>query len=284
LIVLALLEIVCAILIGILSKNYDKELAPLFLLFVGILYLIFALVRLLHLKNYPGTIAEELDSERKLTSLQKDTYRLNTLSDVHVENMKNLNTQTCKLEEDDGLLCDIGISDNLEKLLKPLIDKGYYLLNTEKGVDYTYGIYLSGYKALEKGTLDHGVVPISDGLNIKSTLIKELFDKQELEPEKQQIQNALKLCLSTKKFRTDKISISDVDYLQISSPMYEACREDDDKYLLGSLFIICPYKELANPKDIETQLKIFNRIIANWMYSYNSCITGKKKQRLDGKS
>jgi len=200
---------------------------------------------------------------------------------VHVETMKNLNTQTCKLEEDDGSLCDLGITDSLEKLITPLIDKSYYLLNAEKGIELTYSLYLSGYKALNKGTLDTGVVPFSDGLNIKDILTKDLFEKQELDPERQQIQNALKLCLSEKKFRVDNINIKESEYIQISSPMYEACREDDAQYLLGVLFIICPKVHIENNSDIETQLKIFNRIIANWMYSYNSCITGKKKLKLN---
>jgi len=281
LIVLALLEIVCAIIIALLSKNIEKELAFEFLVFVGIVYLIFALIRLLHLKNYPGTITNELDSERKLKALKKEAYRLSTLSDVHVETMKNLNTQTCRLEEDDGSLCDLGISNSLESLIQPLIDKNYYLLNAEKGIKTTFSLYLAGYKSLDKGTLDHGVVPFSDQLNLKEILVKDLFDKPELDPERQQIQNALKLCLSEKKFRTDKLNIKEEEYLQISSPMYEACREDDDQYLLGTLFIICPFTEIENLKDLEIQLKIFNRVIANWMYSYNSCVTGKKKLKLN---
>ena len=284
LIVLALLEIVCTIIIGILSKNYEKELVPQILLFVGILYLIFAAIRLLHLRNFPASITDELESERKLNAFEKESNRLNTLSDVHVETMKNLNVQTCRLDEnDDSSLCDFGITDSLAKLIKPLIDKSYYLLNTDKGIQFTYGLYLAGYKSLDKGTLDRGVVPISDGLGLNSYLKKDLFKKQDLDEDSQQIQNALKLSYNSRKFKSETIELKEKKMTIICSPMYEACREDDEEYhLLGVLFIICPFIIMDKENDIEVQLKIFNRIIANWMYSFNSCITGKKKSKING--
>jgi len=283
LIVLALLEIVCAIVIGILAKNFDKELVPEILLFVGIIYLIFAAIRLFHLRNFPATITDELESERKLSAFEKEANRLNTLSDVHVETMKNLNIQTCRLDEnDDSSLCDFGITDSLAKLIKPLIDKSYYLLNTDKGVQFTYGLYLAGYKSLDKGTLDEGVVQITDGLGLKEYLEKSIFSKQGLDEDRQQIQNALRLSYNSRKFKVETINIKEQKMNIICSPMYEACREDDEKFqLLGILFIICPFIEIDKENDIEVQLKIFNRIIANWMYSFNSCITGKKKTKLD---
>jgi len=141
---------------------------------------------------------------------------------------------------------------------------------------------LAGYKALDRGTLDSGVTVINDGLNLKSSLIKDLYSKDGLPEDKQQIQNQLRLCYSSRKFKTETIELNNKRFTQISSPMHEACRENDDKFeLLGVLFGIFPEIEIGNKKDIELQLKIFNRIIANWMYSYNSCITGKKKIRLN---
>jgi len=143
-------------------------------------------------------------------------------------------------------------------------------------------LYLAGYKALDRGTLDEGVVQISDGLGLNNYIEKNLFSKQGLDEERQQIQNALRLSYNSRKFKVEQIELKGQQMNIICSPMYEACREDDEQFkLLGVLFIICPFKKIDKENDIEVQLKIFNRIIANWMYSFNSCITGKKKIKLN---
>lgn len=283
LLTLSLLEVACAILIAYIKWSSDDGFSNKLFWVLGIAYIVFAFIRLSHLRNYPSAAINELEAERELTSLQEESNRLNVLSKIHVETMKNLNIQTCKLDEDDGSLCDIGITDSLNELLKPLIDRSYYLFDTDKGIQFTYGIYLAGYKALDRGTLDTGVTIINDKQNLKSLLDKDLYSKDGLPEDKQQIQNQLRLCYSSRKFKYETIELNNKKFTQISSPMHEACREDDDKFeLLGVLFVICPEIEIENKKDVELQLKIFNRIIANWMYSYNSCITGKKKLALNG--
>jgi len=283
LIVLGVLEVLCAIVIAYLNRNMSIPLAVNLLWFVAGSYLIFAAIRLYHMKNFSRMLADDISAERELKKLQQDSNRLETLSTVHVNTMKNLNIQTCKLDDgDDASLCDLGISDNLSQLLKPLIDKTYYLLNTDKGVESTYGLYLAGYKSLDMGTLDKGLVTLYDGLKINNLLLKELFSSEGLPETEQKIQNSLRLCYSSRKFRIDKFEIENARRSIISSPMYEACREGDNKFeLLGVFFVITPSGNLETTEDLEIQFKIFNRIIANWLYSFNSCITGKKKSKLN---
>lgn len=284
LIVLGVLEVLCAIIIAYLNRNITIPLAVNLLWFVGASYLIFAAIRLYHMKNFSRVLADDISAERELKKLQQVSNRLETLSSVHVNTMKNLNIQTCKLDDgDDASLCDLGISDNLSQLLKPLIDKTYYLLNTDKGIESTYGLYLAGYKSLEMGTLDKGIVTLYDGLKINNLLSKELFSSEGLPETQQNIQNSLRLCYSSRSFRIDTFEIENSNTSIICSPMYEACREGDDNFeLLGVFFIISPSENLETTEDLEIQFKIFNRIIANWLYSFNSCITGKKKSKING--
>lgn len=276
--IIAILEVLCPVLIAILSKFLEHEFAGYFIVFLIALYVVLAFLRLYNRYNPMESLLNELSSEKELSDVKSDANRLKVISNLHVEMMKNLNVQTCKLdeeEEDESHLCDTGISESILGLINPLISNSYILLNTNKDSKFTTGLYLRGYRSLHQPENEEGIVLIQDQLNKASLLSRDLIKKGDLKGSKLELQSILKHCYNNRKFCAKDLNDNDKSFTVICSPMYEACREDDDSsILLGVLFVISEKIEFL-PDDLEIQFKIFNRIIANWLYSYNACIANK---------
>jgi hypothetical protein len=280
-VILAVVEVVLIIIIGILSNQLDTNLSKLFLLFVSILYVSLVSIRVIYGINYPSTIVNEMWAERELEKLKVLTNRQSQISYCYVETMRNLNIQTCKLdEENESRLCDVGIKDSLKELIFPIIEKSYYLLDTDKGNNCTFGLHLNGYTSIDINDNDSGIIVIYDELTKLSCLPKKLLQENNIDGEALEIQKIIRTSLNNKIFNVQDYNYSNKLHNVFCSPMYEACRENDNTSKLLGVFFIITEKLDDIPLDIETQMKIFNRIIANWIYRYNECVVSKKLDKI----
>lgn len=272
-ITLTVVEAVLVILIGILSSFLSvTEYATYGIIFVSLLYILILIVRTAYLKSFPGSIADELKSERELTTIRSDVERQNTLNELFVLTMQRLNGQTCSLNVgDDNNLCDKGIKDGIRDLIEPLIVNTHYLFNNSQ-LNFTTGIYLKEFCSMKvEGNWDTGVITVNDGLDKQSILNKDLLADNELTGEQLEIQTAIRKSFNNNSFIRQDYKIASSEFTIVCSPFPTACNEDD---MLGVFFIISRrVKEL--PSDTETKLTIFNRVIANWVFRYNECVLNR---------
>lgn len=278
----AIVEAVFVILIGIASNNIFNDdhtvnsIATGLLLLFGLLYLFLLLIRTMYVKNYPGSITNELKAERELSILKRNSERQGTIYNFLVITIARLNEGTCALNYgDDTHLCDSGMQEGIHNLIEPIVNNVAFVLDTIN-TNYTIGIYLSSYASMttEDGW-DSGIIVIEDKLNKAPILAKELITMANVRGAQFHVQTAIKRSLNHAEFVKSDYLDGQVNYSVICSPIPLACDEND---MNGVLFIISNRVEVVS-QDTEISLKIFNRVISNWVYRYNEC-TNKRRAAL----
>lgn len=282
---LSIFEGILVIVIGVVSSNLTTENAEInkiclwILLLSSFFYLVLLLIRTAYIYNFPGSISNELKSERELRDLKNDTDRQNTINEFFVSTIQKLNGQTCALNyQDDTHLCDKGIQNGIRELIEPIIDNAYFLLDTINS-KFTFGIYLDHYLSRNiDGESEQGILVIDDKLGKEYLLEKGMFMTAYLRGEKLEIQSAITTAFNNSEFvKKDYVGDDNIKYTIVCSPMPYACDELD---MQGVLFIIS--KEVKNiPNDLATKLKIFNRVISNWVYRYNQCIESRYQAKIN---
>jgi len=270
---MTVIEAVLVILIGVLSGFLSTvDYAIYGLSFLSLLYILMLIVRTAYLKSFPGSIADELKSERELTTIKYDVERQNTLNELFVLTMQRLNGQTCSLNTgDDTTLCDKGIQEGIYDLIEPLIVNTHYLFNTSQ-LNFTTGLYLKEFCSMKiDGNWDTGLITISDKLEKQDILRKDLLTDNTLTGEELEIQTAIRKAFNNNQFIRHDYKVGDSEFTIVCSPFPTACNEYE---MLGVFFIISKrVKDL--PNDSETKLTIFNRVIANWIFRYNECVQNR---------
>lgn len=277
----AIFEGIVVTFIGIVSNTLTTEnpdinkYSTYSLIFLGVLYLFLLFIRTAYSTSFPSSITNELKSERELQDLKRDAERQTTINEFFVETMQRLNGQTCALNLGDGThLCDIGISKGIHELIEPVIENTYFLLDTIN-TKFTIGVFLDSYASM---TVDNhwerGIIVIEDKLNKSNLLIKELFDTNLVRTEQLELQTAIRQSFNNNEFIEKHYNDGQDNYTIICSPMPLACNENDG---LGVLFIISKKLE-TTPADLPTKMKIFGRVIANWIYRFNECIYNRQQQ------
>lgn len=279
----AIIEAVLVIIIGIVSNNLKTEndrvntFAVWLLLFFGSVYVFLLAIKTIYNKTYPGSITNELKSERELSILTKDFERQKTINGFLVITIERLNGQTCVLNYgDDTHLCDQGIKDGIYNLIEPIIDNVFFVLDTIN-TKFTVGIYIESYRSMTlEGQLEEGIIIIDDKLEKGHLLAKDLLRLSNVRDEQFDIQTAIRQSFNNYEFVHSKYYVGEDKFSIICSPMPFACNEDDPN---GVLFIIGSEVDTL-PLETETNLKIFNRVIANWIYRYNECVNNRQAQNL----
>ena len=277
----AIIEAVLVIIIGIISNNLNTENATVnqiaiwLLIFFGLLYLFLLFIKTIYNKTFPGSITNELKSERELSVLKRDAERQKTINDFLVTVIQRLNGQTCALNYGDDIhLCDTGIKEGIYNLIQPVVDNTYFILDTIN-TQFTTGIYLDNYRSLAADNLwEKGIIIISDDFGKEALIEKDLLEQANVRDEQFFIQTAIRQSFNNSVFVKQDYLANEQNFSIVCGPMPFACDENETN---GVFFIIS--KEIDNvPVDTEINLKIFNSVIANWVYRYNDCINNRQER------
>lgn len=275
----AVFEAVIVVFIGVVSNNLTTSNPTLnkvclySLVVLTALYLLLLFIRTAYTASFPGSITNELKSERELQILKRDVARQETISEFFVLTMQRLNGQTCALNVgDDTNLCDKGIQQGIRDLIEPVIENAYFLLDTINH-KFTIGVYLNSYRSMSRDKdSEQGVIWIDDKLDKRTLLEKDIFENSALQGEQLALQSAIRQSFNNTEFVKQDYSADGNNFTIVCSPMPLAC---DENYGLGVLFIISKQVNTI-PTDLPTKLTIFNRVIANWIYRYNECINSRQ--------
>lgn len=279
----AIIEAVLVIIISIISNNLNTEnetinrIAIWLLIFFALLYLSLLFIKTLYNKTFPGSITNELKSERELSILKRDAERQKTINDFLVTVIHRLNGQTCALNYGDDIhLCDTGIKEGIYNLIQPVVDNIYFILDTIN-TQFTTGIYLNSYRSLAELNLwESGIIPIKDDLGKVHLLEKDLLEQANVRDEQFFIQTFIRQSFNNSEFVKQDYTINEQCFTIVCAPMPLACDENDTN---GVLFIISKAIDKI-PEDTEINLKIFNSVIANWVYRYNDCINNRQEREV----
>ncbi len=294
-------EAVLVIVIGVASNNLDKVYWLGILLSCAVIYLFLTIIKAAYQIRFPSSIVDELIAKRELEEKNKLFARQSNINEYISKAIQSLNTQTCNIQsvEDGKNLCDQELGVRLKDLLQSFVLHADVLLDAAINRNFTIGLYLDFYYkhphsladvfvghymgedfvTEAPGTsaiTDHGIILLKDDLNLQPYIPKELF-LTEVNGPSFEVQSALKRSFNNLRFFKHQFSIEEQSYSIITAEILEVCSDDNAS---GVLFIIGK-NDFSYPADLPEVLKIFNRIVANYVSRYNDClkkaIIAKKK-------
>ena len=287
-----IVEGVLVIIIGVASNKVEAT----FNYWTGILiacslvYIFLLAIKAAYQFKFPSSIIEELISKRQLEEKNKLFDRQKAINEYINSAIQGLNKQTCFIERpsDREHLCDKELEVRLTELLQPIVSYTDVILDTSTEKKFTIGIHLDAYQKFpnnydnitieetEFGTsisdwepiLDKGLIILRDELALVDLLPKGLVDEERISGASYEIQTSIKRTLNNLTFNTHDFTYNNKKYSIICSEILEVCSDD---YVNGVLFII-HNQGIQFPTDVPEVLRIFNRVTANYVSKYNSCI------------
>lgn len=287
-----IVEGILVIVIGVASNKVEAT----FNYWTGILiacslvYIFLIAIKAAYQFKFPSSIVDELISRRQLEEKNKLFDRQKAINEYINSAIQGLNKQTCFIEipSDREHLCDKELEVRLTELLQPIVSYTDVILDTSTEKKFTIGIHLDAYqkfpnnydditiKETRYGTSisdwepisDEGLIILRDELGLIDLLPKGLVDEVRISGASYEIQTAIKRTLNNLTFNTHDFTYNDKKYSIICSEILEVCSDD---YVNGVLFII-HNQGIQFPTDVPEVLRIFNRVTANYVSKYNSCI------------
>lgn len=287
-----IIEGILVIVIGVASNkigdtfNYWAGI----LICCSLIYLFLLVIKTAYQLKFPSSIVDELMAKRDLEEKDKLFGRQKAINEYINTTIQGLNKQTCYINASDGRehLCDKELGIRLTDLLQPIASYTDVILDTSTEKKFTIGIHLDQYQKFptdyndvelveyDFGTSlknwepisDEGILILRDELNLLELLPKDLVDIEKINGSAYEIQTAIKRTLNNLTFTEQEFTFNDTTYTIICSEILEVCSDD---YVNGVMFII--YKKgITYPTDVPDVLRIFNRVTANYVSKYNTCI------------
>ncbi|MGB4846729.1 MAG: hypothetical protein WBP41_02370 [Saprospiraceae bacterium] len=294
-----LIEIICIASLSISSSQVDKFLSPWSLLiFVSVIVLFITyLQRNKFLNKFPKSLIDSVeqslnlkdveierrDSEIERIKVEKSKGRSGLINDAISRTIVGLNNQTCSLSERENIdeiankLCDKDVMEGLAQILTPLITEIYTIVEDEDS-KILIGVYFD--KIAQDRGQDFSIeesypfyFTLKDDIGIKEPIPSFIVENKKVTGDLLKIQQAFETCLRNNRFIIQELELFNEVYQTVVSPIPYAC--DENEASGATLFIL----QNANfPKDFERIVKIFNRLLTNWMYKHNSCVFGRSTE------
>lgn len=295
------IETILVIVIGVASNRIEPVLNYWWIVLIAcsLIYIFLLVIRTLYQITFPASIIEELIAKRDLEEKIKLLDRQKVINEYIQRAIQNLNIQTCSIEDtaEPKHLCDEDLGVRLKELLQPIISFTDVLLDTSIEKQFTIGVYLDYYLKFPEGhnatvqantqdisitnnldlISDQGIIILKDELGLGGIIPKDLLELSNVQGASYEVQSAIRKTTNNLQFNSHDFDVDDKSYTIISSEILEVCSDD---YMSGALFIIFK-KGVSPPIDLPEVLSIFNRIVANYVSKYNTCIFGKLSNKGD---
>lgn len=288
-----LIEVIFIVLLGVASSQVDKLLSPWSLLIFasGIVLFITYYQRNNFLNKFPKSLIDSVEQNLNLKDVEiqrkeaeierikveKSKGRSGLINDAISKTIVGLNNQTCSLsarEEIDEItnkLCDKDVEEGLTQILTPLIAEIYTIIEDEDS-EILIGTYFNDIAQDRAG--DNSLPPsipyyitVKDDIGLKNRIPSTIVNDDSITGDLLKLQQIFETCLKNNRFVIQDIILFQESYKIVISPIPYVCDESDANG--ATMFIL---KNSDFPKDFEKIIKIFNRLLSNWMYKYNSCV------------
>lgn len=285
------LEVLFIAALSVSASQIDKWDSPwLLVIILSIIVLVKTyLTKLKFLNNFPNSLVDQikLDTEKKDLELEIQKFktekeRITIINSSISDTISGLNDHTCTLSsksedmaEIAEKLCDSDVKEGLIKILNPLLNAINSIVQSHT-VKTTIGVYFEDLAQETSG--DPSIPPaipylsiIKDENDLEPIIPTDLVNNKSISGDIQNVQHVIELSTRNKRFTSEIHPINGNDYSVNSSPIPLACNEN---YTSGALLLILSGTE--SPKDLNTIMELFSKILTNWIYKYNSCVYSRR--------
>ena len=237
---------------------------------LGIAYLALLIVKCSTQRLFPTALMEELKAKISLDEAKKQLSRRDVIAGYVNQSISALNEQTCAISSDDeNALCKQAVLSGLGQVIEPLINRPQYLFDCNES-QFTVAC-LVNYKSSHTRDWTDDFIVFRDDFKIAGSLNTDLKDDCTARGHLIDLQKALQRCYNDSAFVCDSYSPQGSKLAIIASPIPMVCETGDSNGIL--LFVTnCG---MNCPADLENTLRIFGRIIANWLAKYSDCIAAR---------
>lgn len=260
----------------------------LLIIITGIIYALIELFSYGFYQKFPESLVECVENDIKSDAFKKNYARTTIINKAVSDCLIALNGQTCILSgeeyydengEIDKSLCDSGLENGLQLLLDPLVNSVQQITETYN-IKTTIACFLSDIPQDLRNDETKQTLPYQNELVIirdddnkwKTSLLSALTNENIPKGWELNLKQTLERCLMNNRYER-QILLKEKETTFITSPIPVVCNE---KYVDGCLIIILEGNQ-SIPEDLNDVLKIFNRIIGNWVSKYRECINKRIK-------
>jgi len=287
--VLAGIEVVIVIIIGVASSNvYNNDYSVLWvslLLILSILYLIITVIKIGYNKSFPSSIVEELNAKKELEVALSSIDRKDALNTYISNTIMALSTCKCnipisnpdrdwRIDSDEDFIRGMkDLTQTFNNVLNVILDSSNSKFTTGIYSNFFRGVNQQNYPEENNGTF---LLRDDFGLN-DSGLIRDIMDNNTISGIGLEIQNGIKKSFNNGMFLKKTFENKNVKkVLMICSNVQnlENKKEQD-----GVLFILTEnIKKL--PDDLESVMRMFSNIVSHWLVLYQHEVIQRQAQFL----
>jgi len=181
--------------------------------------------------------------------------------------------------EEDSSFCEKGLDNGLKSLLDPFLTTISQITETH-GLQTSVAVFLQNMPQDWKEDETRRTRPTQDELvtlrddNIwNEHLLSALINNDTPKDWQLHIQQMKVRCFHNNRFEKNTITTPEGIYTILTNPIPVVCNENS---VIGCLIIILK-GDHSLPDDLNDVLKIYSRIISNWVSKYEECFYSRKK-------
>ena len=247
------------------------------IIFVGAsaLYVWLICTRVRSLNFIPSNVIDNLKATIELEDLNKQLARRDTISKFITDSITALNEQTCAIakKKEQGI-CSQAVSIGLEKVIAPLIQFPQNLFDCKESC-FTI-VAKVRYLVTPPDERTSYFLIFRDDFEIKNIFPEDLLDRTSVKNSMLEAQHAIQRSLSENKLIYKDFTHNDNELSMTVSPIPTVCEADETN---GALIFIT-HNGHNRPSDMDNTLRIFGRIIANWLDKYSECVAAKAEKKV----
>lgn len=246
----------------------------------SLLYLVFFLFKLYAQNLFPSALFGELQSQEQLRRAEAELQRRKVIFSYLDAAIERLNQQTCSIAEQTHDLCRKAVNEGLTTLLEPLITRPQYILACDSS---RFTVAARVAHTNEKGEWTQHFVVFRDDLSLAATIGADEDGVDVLEDSNAtgirfQLRNALQSAYNHNEFHVQTIRQPQSTLSVVASPIPLICESNAAD---GVLVLISEQLHQC-PVDMSDVLRIYGRLIANWLAKYSECMNSRLKQTEHG--
>jgi len=262
--------------LGACISNKDTGWLLLITLILSVIYLPMLIVKIRSQWMLPAHLFQNLQATEALAVTKKELARKASI-DLFVDDaIKALNAGTCHIStgEPDATLCDEAVEVGLRTVLTAVINRPQQILDCDMAL-FSVGVLVSHRMVSQVAfpTWDDRFIVLRDDFRVQDEVHAGGFG--ELAPYLDaatgamlMFRHAFELAKNENRMDIRRVSVGGKMVQLISSPIPLVC---DENHANGVIWL-CRECIESPPEDLGNILRIFGRIVANWLYKYNECV------------
>ena len=244
---------------------------------VGVLYVLIFSIKFYTQRLFPASILGELEATEKLDIRDRELNRAKRIFTYLDQAVEKLNAQTCSIADPENPLYDETVEHGIRELIEPLINRPHYILACDSD---TFTVAARVGHSTHPDATDEWIeyfIVFRDDLDIENSIVGnqdqlDAFSDLAATGMRFKLRNAMHSAFNHNEYNVRSFEHHDKCYTIVTAPIPLICETPD----AGGVLCIITNCQFSCPVDMPDVLRIYGRLIANWLDKYSECINNQR--------